>query len=449
MPRLLLISPVALNSWVGKDFHFKMPVLGLLKIAALTPEPWSVSIVDEKVEPLDLNADADLVGITAMTSTAVRAYEIADHFRSRGMSVVMGGQHISVLPEEGLTHCDSVLVGEAEGLWTILLQDYLNGALQKLYRHDGERPSLENQPLANWDLYRGKGYLPAFFLETTRGCPFDCEFCAVTTAFGGKFRSRPIEDVMEELRRLDLLQGRHRLDNCVFFVDDNIFSNRSYARELLTQVADLNINWFSHSSMNIAKDPEMLALCQKSGCGGLLIGFETLSSETMRSIGKKPNRPNDYLEMVQRIHDYGIGIDASFVFGFDTEDDSAVQRTVDFVHRAKIEVPYYSILTPYPGTRLYRRMAEENRILTRDWSLYDTSHVVFKPRLLTPEQLLDGYFCALKDSYSLSSIVRRLWGANSWKTFFAGMNYGFRRSVRAMRDHASMFRNNIAEAART
>jgi len=432
MSKLLLISPLAKNSLIGKDFYFRMPVLGLLKVAALTPAPWKVDIQDEKIESLDLNAGVDLIGITAMTSTAVRAYELADHFRGRGKTVVMGGMHVSSLPEEALNHCDSVVVGEAENLWAQAVKDFEQGKLAKIYRHPDQRPALGGQPLPDWNLYREKKYMPVHFVETTRGCPFDCEFCAVTTAFGGRYRSRPVDEVFNEVKSLRPFEGRFNLDNCIFFVDDNIFSNRTYARELLTRIADLKINWFSHASINIADDPEMLRLWQTSGCGGLLIGFETLSPNTMRTIGKKPNHPDKYMEIVKKIHDFGVGIDASFVFGFDTDDEGVFDRTVEFVQRAKIEIPYYSILTPYPGTRLYKRMNEEQRILTTDWSLYDTNHVVFKPKNLTPEQLLNGYLGAMKESYSWPSIIRRLWGTTSWKQFFYGMNYGFRQSVKAL-----------------
>ena len=432
MKRLLLIAPVGKNGLVSKQFNFRLPVLGLLRVAALTPPTWQVTIRDEKVEPLSLDEAADLVGVTTMTSTAPRAYEIADHFRRRGAKVVLGGMHPSVLPVEALEHCDSVVEGEAEGLWPQVLADFERQSLQPRYRHQDGFPALENLPPPNWALYRDKRYLPVHFVETTRGCPLDCEFCAVTTAFGGSYRNRPVAEVIGELRSLRPFEGRFILKNCVFFVDDNIISNRAYARELLPRLAEFKLKWFSHASMNIAKDAEMLELCQQSGCIGLFIGFESLSAENLRALGKRVNHPQEYLEAVRRIHDHGIGIDASFVFGLDADDAGVFDRTLDFVQRAKIEVAFYSILTPYPGTRLAHRLEQEARILTRDWSLYDTSHVVYRPRTFSPEQLLEGYYRVIRESFSLRSIVGRLWGTTAYKPFFYPMNFGFRHSARAL-----------------
>jgi radical SAM superfamily enzyme YgiQ (UPF0313 family) len=432
MKRLLLITPLASTGILGRDFNFRLPVLGLLRVAALTPPDWQVTIVDERVEPLDLNQEADLVGISAMTTTAPRAYEIARHFRGRGATVVLGGMHVSALPEEALPHAHSVVVGEAEGLWPRLLADFDRQSLQPVYRHETGFPSLEAMPRADWESYRPKGYLPVHFVETTRGCPLDCEFCSVTTAFGGRYRNRPVEDVLTELRGLRPFEGLLTLKNCVFFVDDNIISNRAYARELLSRLGEFKLKWFSHASMNIAKDTELLRLSQQSGCVGLFIGFETFSTENLRAVGKRTNHPQEYLEVARRIHDHGIGIDASFVFGLDADDEGVFDRTLEFVARAKIEVAYYSILTPYPGTRLYQRLTEEKRILSRDWSLYDTSHVVYRPRPFTSDQLLGGYYRVLKESFSMRSIVQRLWGSTAYKKFFYPMNFGFRQSARVL-----------------
>lgn len=447
MKRLVLISPVAAGGLVGKEFGFRLPVLGLLKVAALTPPDWEVTIVDEKVERLDREIAADLVGITSMTTTAPRAYEIADHFQGRGIPVVMGGMHVSALPHEALAHCRTVVVGEAEELWPRVLADFERESLQPIYRHDDGFPSLRGLPRPDWELYRQKRYLPVHFVETTRGCPLDCEFCAVTTAFGGRYRNRPVDEVIAEVRHLRPFPGVFTLKNCVFFVDDNIVSNRAYARELLPRLAEFNLKWFSHASMNIARDAELLRLCQRSGCVGLFIGFETLSDENLQAIGKRTNHPQEYLDVVRHIHDHGIGIDASFVFGLDGDDDGVFDRTLEFVTKAKIEVCYYSILTPYPGTRLHHRLTHERRILTTDWSQYDTCHVVYRPRAFTPDQLLAGYHRVLKESFSLPGIVRRLWGTTAYKPFFYPMNLGFRQSARALR--RAYLRNGRNVPART
>lgn len=432
MKRLLLIAPLAKTGLVGRDIAFRFPCLGLLRVAALTHTGWTITIVDEKVEQLDLAQDADLVGITAMTVTSRRAYEIADHFRRRRITVVMGGMHASSLPEEALAHCDTVVLGEAEELWPAVLADFERGELRRIYQHENGLPALHQLAPVNWELYREKRYLPVHFVETTRGCPLDCEFCAVTNAFGGRYRNRPLEDVLAELRGLRPFDGLFRLKNCLFLVDDNIVSNRAYAREFLTRLADFNFRWFGQASMNVANDPEILKLCRRSGCMGLFIGFESLSEETLRSIGHKPNHPGRYLETVQKIHDHGIGIDASFVFGFDTDDDGVFDRTIDFVLKTRIEVTYFSILTPYPGTRLFERLKSEQRLLTTDWTLYDTSHVVYRPKAFTPDQLLDGYYRALKEAYTVNSIFKRLWGTTSYKNFFYPMNFGFRQSANAL-----------------
>jgi radical SAM superfamily enzyme YgiQ (UPF0313 family) len=432
MKRLLLISPAARDSLMGQGFFFRFPNLGLLKVAALTPPDWEIRIVDEKVERWDPDEPADLVGLTAVTSTVKRAYEVAAHYRRRGVPVIMGGMHASALPEEALACSDSVVVGEAEGLWPRALQDHGNGELQPVYRHLDGFPDLAGLPHPDWTRYRPKGYLPVHFVETTRGCPIDCDFCAVTSAFGGRYRNRPVEDVAAELRGLEPFPGRFILKSAVFFVDDNIASNRRHARELFARIADLGLQWFGQASVNIARDAELLGLCRQSGCLGLFIGLESLAPETLRAVGKNVNRPSEYLEVIQRIHDHGIGVDASFVFGFDTDDDAVFDRTLEFVRRARIEVAYFSILTPYPGTRFFARMEAEGRLLARDWALYDANHVVHRPKNFTPDQLLEGYHAALKELYSWGCIVRRLWGTRARKNFFYPMNFGFRQSVRRL-----------------
>jgi len=428
--KLILISPLAEKSLLGGDFYFRMPYLGLLKVAALTPPDWDVSIIDEKVEGVDFDQHADLVGITAMTPAVNRGYRIADEFRERGKTVVMGGMHISKLPDEALAHCDAVVVGEAEGLWHTLLDDFRSGGLKKIYKHENGYPSLDNLPLVNWDLYKDKRYLPVHSIETTRGCPHNCEFCSVTNSFGGKFRNRPVDEVEQEIQNLKPFEGRFILKNTVFFADDNIISSRRHAKELLARIIPYNLKWVGQASVNIAKDDEILDLCRKSGCMGILIGFESLSADSLSHMGKQFNKPQDYIDVIKKVHDYGIGINGSFVLGFDHDDEGIFDRTLEFIVKAKLDVCYFSILTPYPGTRLYSQMRDEGRLIDHDWSNYNTNYVVYEPKHMTPERLLNGFYDVLKGSFSYSSIFKRLWGNGTYKNFFYPMNFGFRQSIK-------------------
>ncbi|MBF0555756.1 MAG: B12-binding domain-containing radical SAM protein, partial [Nitrospirae bacterium] len=373
--------------------------------------------------------DADLVGITAMTPAVMRGYEIAHALRAKGKTVVMGGMHASKLPQEALNHVDAVVIGEAEGLWPQLLTDFQRGTLKKIYRHENGYPALDKLQIVNWDLYKGKRYLPVHFVETTRGCPFNCEFCSVTSSFGGRFRNRPVDEVEREIQGLTPFDQRFILKNTVFFVDDNIIGNRAHAKEMLARIKPYNLKWLGQASSNIAKDDELLKLCKDSGCMGLLVGFESLSTSNLSKMGKGFNKPDDYVEIVKRFHGHGLGIDGAFVFGFDDDDEGVFDRTIEFTVKAKLDVCYFSVLTPYPGTRLYGQMEAEGRIIEKDWSYYNTNNVVFKPKLLSPERLLSGYYKALKETYSYPNIVRRLWGNGSYKNFFYPMNFGFRQSI--------------------
>lgn len=427
--KLLLISPLATKSLLGGDFYFRLPYLGLLKVASLTPPDWQVTIIDEKVEKLDLTQEADIVGITAMTPAVKRGYEIADSFRARGIKVVMGGIHASKLPDEALQHCDSVVVGEAEKLWDKALEDFKQGELKTIYQHENGFPSLKNLPNPDWRLYEDKRYLPVHFIETTRGCPHNCEFCSVTSSFGGKFRNRPVDEIEKEIQGLKPFEGRFVLKNVVFFVDDNIISNRSHAKELLNRMIPYNLKWLGQTSVNIIKNEEILKLCQKSGCMGLLVGFETLSSDNLKNVGKEFNKPEDYIDVVKKLHDHGIGVNGAFVLGFDHDDEGVFDRSIEFVNKAKLDVCYFSILTPYPCTVLHTKMLEEGRIIDYDWSNYNTNNVVYMPKLMSPEKLLDGFHQVLKESFSYTSIFKRLWGNGSYKNFFYPMNFGFRQSI--------------------
>lgn len=437
--KLLLISPLASKSLLGADFYFRMPTLGLLRVAGATPPGWTVTILDEKTEPIDFSQPVDLVGITGMTPAIDRAYEIADTFRARRVPVVMGGIHVSMMPEEALAHCDAVLIGEAEGLWPRLLADLARGVMRRWYRHEAF-PRLADLGVPDWSLYEGKRYLPFHCVETSRGCPHGCDFCSVTNYFGGCYRTRPPADVEAEIRALRPFEGRFVLKNVVFFVDDNIAGDRSHARELLPRLIPYRLKWVGQASTTIAHADELLTLCRQSGCMGLLIGFETLSKEKLKAVRKGFNSPDDYLDAIKKMHDYGIGVSGAFVFGLDGDDPGVFDRTYEFVQQAKVEAPYFSILTPYPGTRLYQRLLAAGRITDRNWSNYNTNNVVYEPRGMTAQQLFDGYFQLQNAVHTIPAIASRFWGTTSKANFWLPMNYGFRRSIRKLTARAREFR---------
>ncbi len=439
--RILLVSPVD-RAVLGQGFYFKFPHLSLPTLAAYTPPDVQVTILDEKFDSLSDGRGYDLVGITAMTPLAPKAYRIADRFRSQGVPVVMGGYHPTVLPDEALEHADSVCIGEAETVWPTIVADAMAGRLKARYRADAF-PCLEKTALPRRDLLRVPRakrfeHINVFFLQTTRGCPFRCSFCAVSSVLGGKLRHRPVAAVEAELesvgvRRLERGQKRDRFHNIVFFTDDNIVGHRSYAKDLLRMVATFNLKWVGQASTNVSDDEEILGLLKTSGCMGLAVGFETLCQKNIRDVGKGVNRTQEYLERIRKIHAHGIGLAGNFIFGFDHDDATAFAEVVQFVDTARLEGFYYSLLTPYPGTPLYEAMRAEGRILERDWSLYDTDHVVYRPRLMDVETLMEGYRWAWRRSLTYRSIFTRLLGARNQLIFFGPMNYGMRRTILAHR----------------
>jgi radical SAM superfamily enzyme YgiQ (UPF0313 family) len=439
--RILLVSPVD-KAMLGRDFYFRFPHLSLPTLAAYTPAGVDVEIVDEKYRAVPDGRGYDLVGVTAMTPLAPRAFAIADGFRRQGVPVILGGYHPTVLPDEAAEHADSICIGEAETLWPSIVEDAMAGRLKTRYRSDNF-PCLENTPPPRRDLLqipRAKRFehINLYFLQTTRGCPFRCSFCAVTSVLGGRLRHRPVPEIEAEIeslgiRRLDRGQKRDRFHNIIFFADDNIVGRRSYAKDLLRVVATFNLKWVGQASTNVADDEEILTLLRDSGCMGLAVGFETLSQKNIRDVGKGVNRTQEYLERIRKIHTYGIGLAGNFIFGFDQDDPTTFTEVVRFVDAARLEGFYYSLLTPYPGTPLYEQMQAEGRLLETDWSLYDTDHVVYRPRLMDAETLMRGYRWAWRRSLTYRSILTRLLGSRNQLIFFGPMNYGMRRTILAHR----------------
>ncbi len=424
--KLLLILPDNKRSyWGGVSNSGKAGFarLCLTTIAGLTPEDWEVEIHDARVKAIDYNVRADLVGITGLTSEMPRAFEIADGFRNAGHTVVMGGVHVSALPEEALEHCDAVVIGEAELVWAGLLEDFKRGKLKERYRAelcDMKNMAIPSRVLLDRSMY-GSGFNT---LQATRGCPFNCDYCTVTSFFGNKFRVRPSDEVIAEVKDLNT--------NKFFFMDDNIVGRPKYAKELFEKLIPLQLSWGSQASITIAKDPELLKLYARSGGKYAFIGFESLSQKNLEKMKKGWNSAESYSESVKKIQKAGISIVSSFVFGLDEDDANVFQNTYDFIIKNNINAAQYHILTPLPGTVTYKEMESEGRITDRDWSRYHTGEVVFKPRGMSAEELLDGYHRIFRKTYSIQNILKRCIGDPRGLSFRLGANLSYRKKALKM-----------------
>jgi len=417
--KLLMIAPKWPEGSLWGQIYFRFPYLALTTLAALTGEEWRVSIIDENVDAIDFSDLPDLVAITVITPLAKRGYEIADSFREKGVPVVLGGIHPTMMKDEAKTHADSVVIGEAEETWPLVLSNFQRGNLQPFYE-SANFCTLSKLTIPKRTLLNRKGYFFTNTIQTTRGCPFDCEFCSVTSFYGHTYRVRPVEDVVNEIGQME--------KGFLFFVDDNIAGKTSYAKELFEALIPLKIKWFSQSSLNIVKDRELLNLAQRSGCKGLFIGFESLSQENLKAMGKSANRVSEYKDAIKMLHDHGIGIQGSFIFGTDYDDKSVFSDVLRFVEKTHIEAVLFSILTPFPGTRIYETLQRENRIINTDWEKYDMNHVVFRPKKMTPKELQDGFNRAYRELYGHRSILKRLFPFNRNSFFYGIQNYGFRQA---------------------
>lgn len=399
---------------------FKVPPFGLAQIASLTPPEHNVTILDENIERIDTEKlDTDVAAITAMTPLASRAYEISSSLRKRGILTIMGGIHPSLMPSEALKFCDSVVIGEAEGVWRSIISDIERGALKTRYL--GQPHSLEALPKPRLDLCKREKYFETNLVQTTRGCPNNCDFCSVSTFFGGKFRSRPVSDVISEIAEL---KGKR-----VLFVDDNIAGNPEHSKRLFKELIPLGKKWYSQSSLAIVDD-ELLKLASESGCITLFIGFESISESCLREV-HKVNLVSKYKEYIRKIRDYGITIEGFFIFGFDGDDKTTFKKTVDFCHEMELEAVQFTILTPFPKTKLFNRLEVQGRILTRDWSKYDATHVVFSPKQMTVEEIYEGFTYAYDEYYSIKSVLSRIFKSRHIEVAMA--NLGFRQFKKAIK----------------
>ena len=375
------------------------PPLGMATVAALTPPGFEISLTDENVTTVDFEKEVDLVGITALTCTVHRAYQIADAFRTRGVKVVMGGIHPSVMPEEASQHADAVVVGEAEGIWADVIEDFKANKLRRIYRQD-KHPSLVGLPIPRRDLYAKGAYHFRNTLSATKGCPYSCSFCSVSTIYGRKYRCRPVDEITKEIETLD----RSKI---IGFVDDNIAGNPRFAKELFRALIPYKIKWVAQCSVTIASNDELLKLAADSGCIELLIGFESLSQENLTAVGKKINVVDEYEDVIRKVHAHGIAIHGFFIFGLDADDVDIFERTLYFAQKMRLESAQFAWPVPYPGTTLAEEMDKAGRIVTKDWSQYEST-LVLEPKKMSRETLQQKRDWVWRKFYTLPSIWRRL-----------------------------------------
>jgi len=386
------------GSWTSILFGY--PIITLPHIAALTPKKHEVKIVNENYEDINFDEDADLVGITCYTMTAPRVYEIADEFRKRGKKVVLGGYHPTALPEEAGQHADSIIMGMAEASWPILIEDLEKGKMKPIYERDTNFDMKDVPPLRR-DLIRHNPILGA--VQSTKGCPNKCEFCAISSFCQHGVRQRPIENVVEEIMQMP---------NKMYVIHDpHLTVNRKYAKELFRELIKNKVNksWVANGTTNIlgGADEEFLTLARKSGCVEWFVGFESMSQAALNGIKKTHNKVENFKKMIKKVHDHGMTVQGGIIFGFDEDTPDIFDTTLEKLYDLGIDVLEINILTPYPGTPLFERLEKEGRILTKDWSRYNQVDIVFEPKNMSVKELYEGTRKVAREFYSMGKIIKR------------------------------------------
>jgi radical SAM superfamily enzyme YgiQ (UPF0313 family) len=400
MPKLLLITASSDEIRRARKSRFlNFQQITMPYLAAMVPAGWQVTHVDEEAENIDWAEQPDVVGITFHTPSAHHAYSLAARYQSRGTCVVMGGPHVTALPEEACRHADVVFVGEAEGLWQEFLDAFVRGTHRQVYRQTGV-PSLAGVPMACKTHFHRNDFTSGV-LFATRGCSNRCDFCSIVVMYPGELRKRPIAEVAAEYASFP---GKR-----IIFWDDNIAADKQYAKELFRAITPYHKWWSSQATIQCAGDDELLSAAARSGCKQLFLGLESVSQLSLQHVRKGFNRVEDYARSIRCIHAHGIAVQAGIVFGFDHDTPSVFKDTLDFLEETGVQNATFNILTPYPGTPLFQRLDVQGRILSRDWREYNgRRHVVFQPTQMSADELLAGFRYANQRFYSLSSVVKRL-----------------------------------------
>ncbi len=402
--KILMIEP--LGKSLPLVYRSRIPFLGLITVAANMDDGDKIHYLDERFDSVDFEEETDLVALTGLTHQASRAYEIAKGFREKGIPVVMGGIHATILPEEAGMYVDAVVVGEAEGKWEKLIEDLKKGTLEKTYS-SSKRPDMEHTKIPRRDLLRSKDYIPFDLIQATRGCPLNCEFCSVPQAFGKKCRQRPAEEVVDEVRGLS---------ETFFFVDDNMMVSYHYFESIFEELRTIGKKWFCLGSSHMLKLPGFLEKMVEAGCWALYIDMGPWLSMNLTQDGAGLKEKEFYERLLDTLKARGVKVIGSFVFGYDHDDEGVFERTVELARYLNIDEAEFHILTPFPGTSLHDRLEREGRIISRDWSKYSATQVVFKPKRISPEKLQEGYWTAWREFYRDGAVTEESEGDVSIQT---------------------------------
>jgi len=417
------------------DNRHNVAPLPLLTVAALTPDDYDVSIACENVERIDFNERVDLVGITGVTATSTRANQISEVYREKGVKTVAGGLYPFYHTELAEQNFDAVVVGEAEHVWKTVLEDAAGNRLKKIYKSD-TLPDLKNMPFPRFDVLNCKEkYVGLRVLETSRGCPYRCEFCTPTKFRGFKFRTRPIDEVIEDVKRLKAAPDLGLPS--MFFIDDNFVGNHNRTKQLLEKLIPLKVRWYSQASLEVTKDKEMMRLLQASGCEWLFVGVESLSPDVLKDTKKKSNFALDFAEAIRVLHKSRISVLGAFVFGLESETKDIFRITSDFIDESEMDAMQFNLVYPYPGIATTAKLEQEGRVIGRQWENYLLDGVNYIPKRMTIDELREGFYWLLREQCRDEKINKRIANMNTGNRYSAPVeaeNWGLKNQAHTVLD---------------
>ncbi|MFO7888383.1 MAG: radical SAM protein [Eubacteriales bacterium] len=432
MKKILLIQPSPYDQNHNPIKKKKLYFVGLAMplLAAMMPDDWETEIILEIIEDVNMDTDADLIGISTMGHGVLRSIDLAKEFRKRGKTVILGGYMASIMPEEALKYCDALVVGDAELVWNELLKDFENKNLKKIYKRNLDKGILST-PLPRFDLITNKKIGDFLPVQAGRGCPNICSFCSVACLYEGKYIKKTIQEVVRDMEQIKNLGFKK-----ILLLDDNIFSDRIYLNQLLDEIKKLDIKWMSQCDIRIGEDNELLDQLKDSGCISLSFGLESTSKESLVAMNKGWADPSDYSKLIYNIQSYGIDVSTEMVVGGEGDTLQSIRNTKDFIEKNKISVPRFYILTPFPGTKFFKEIKKQGRFINQDIYSFDGTQAVYKPSNMTADELTDAYWNLYEKLFTLSSIIKRNIFRKEFLAhpgkylFYVGVNLYYRHQIK-------------------